>query len=97
MRRRMSGSFSSSMNGPVFVSLWFCESALQNNSKWKNGGAHGKDDDSNGPAVDELVITLIFFRLIDDFWREVTWRPTHRLRTEPSLLLSIPAQGLHTP
>jgi hypothetical protein len=67
--------------------------------KKKNGGAHGKDDDADGPAVDELIIPLIVFRLIDDFWREVTRRPTHRLRTthtEPSLSLSIPAWGACT-
>ena len=78
------------MNGPVFVSLRYCGSALQNKSKRKNGGAHGKDDDADGPAVDELIIPLIGFRLIDDFWREVTWRPTHRL---PSHSLSAPARG----
>lgn len=51
----------------------------QDKSERKSRGAHGKDDDANGPAVDELVIPLVVFRLIDDFRRKVTWRPTHRL------------------
>jgi hypothetical protein len=50
----------------------------------KSRGVHRKDDDADGPAVNELVIPLMFFRLIDDFWREVTWRPTHRLRNTQS-------------
>ena len=52
----------------------------QDKSKKKNRGVHREDDDTNGPAIDELVVPLIIFRLIDDFGREVTWGPTHRLR-----------------
>ena len=69
----------------------------QDKSKRKNRGAHRKDDDTNRPAVDELVVSLIIFRLIDDFGREVTWGPTHRLRnTEPSLSLNTSARSIET-
>jgi hypothetical protein len=68
------------MNGPVFVSLYARHVDQEKSERNSRGrGAHGKDDDANGPAVDELVIPLIIFRLIDDFRRKVTWRPTHRL------------------
>ena len=82
------------------VVLWI--SAAEHQRK-KNGGAHRKDDDADGPAVDELIISLIIVRLIDDFWREVTWRPTHRLRTahRKSSLTLHPGRGRtkghHTP
>src|SRR6266404_7363595 len=87
MRRRMSGSFSSSIKGPVFVIL-ACASGPPNRSN-NNRDEHGKDDDTDGPTVDELVIPLILFRLINNFWCEITWRPTHCLQTAHIKNLSI--------
>lgn len=68
------------MNGPVFVSLHARDFVNHYKSKRESRDVHGKDDDADGPAVNKLVIPLMFFRLIDNFWREVTWRPAHRLR-----------------
>jgi hypothetical protein len=53
-------------------------SALNNNKK--RDDAHGEDDDADGPAVDELVVSSIWFTLIDDFGSEVTWGTTHGLK-----------------
>ena len=66
------------MNGPVFVSLSFAVQYTSTTSVGA-GSAHGKHYDADGPAVDEVIITLGSDILQDDFRSEVVRRPTHGL------------------
>jgi hypothetical protein len=70
MWRLMSDSFSSSMNGPVFVNLPDAVSVHIGNPVWANDErcGHREHDDTDGPTVDR-----------DNFRREVVGRPTHCL------------------
>ena len=73
MRRRMSGSFSSSMNGPVFVSLHARGSVNQFKSKIKKIEAYmEKTMTSTDQLSTSWLYPLMLFRLIDIFWCEVT-------------------------
>ena len=73
MRRIISGSFSSSTKGPVFVSLIDvvpCISTTQSGLR-KNSDARREHDDTDRPAVDEVVIPMDSHTFHDDFRREV--------------------------
>jgi len=77
----MSGSSSSSINGPVFVNLPDTVSVQISNPVGDNEerSAHREHDDSDGPTVDEVIITPHSDTVRDNFGREVVGRPTHRL------------------
>lgn len=47
--------------------------------KEKERGAHGKHNNTNGPAVDEVVIALDPHAIHDNFGGEVVRRPAHGL------------------
>ncbi len=81
MRRIISGSFSSSMKGPVFVSLIDVVPyiSMTQSRPRKDGDAHGEHNDADRPAVDEVVVSMDSHTLHDDFRREVVGCPTHRL------------------
>jgi hypothetical protein len=70
MPRLMSGSFSSSMKGLVFVSLPDAVSVHIGNPLWANEErcVHREHDDTDGPTVD-----------CGNFRWEVVGHPTHRL------------------
>jgi len=73
MRRIISGSFSSSTKGPVFVIMIDVVpyiSTTQSGPR-KNSDAHREHDDTDRPAVDEVVIPMDSHTFHDDFRREV--------------------------
>lgn len=82
MRRIISGSFSSSIKGPVFVSLIdivaYVSITLSGHRR-TDDGAHGEHNDADRPAVDEVVVSMGSHTLHDDFRREVVGCSTHRL------------------
>ena len=81
MRRIISGSFSSSIKGPVFVNLinGVPYISMTQSGPRKNRDAHGEHDDTSRPAVDEVVVSTNSHILHENFRRKVVWRPTCRL------------------
>ena len=81
MRRIISCSFSSSTKGPVFVSLIDVVPSISTTQSGlqKNSDARREHDDTDRPAVDEVVVPMDSHTSHDDFRREVVGRPTHRL------------------
>src|SRR5712691_4719040 len=74
MRRIISGSFSSSTKGPVFVSLMDVVPSIVSTTQSglrKNSDARREHDDTDRPAVDEVVVPMDSHTFHDDFRREV--------------------------
>jgi len=93
MRRLMSGSSSSSINGPVFVNLPDTVSVHISKPVGANEepSVHREHDNSDGPTVDEVIITPDSHTVRDDFRREVIGRPTHRLYREKREMMHVSA------